>query len=242
MGRITTTLAALALVGTSAAQAASLPVVLQYEVFASATSEAPVGTIITLSLDFAGGLPAETSPPYDSRAPGEDQLAAGQNSRFDDLATATITFSNSARVITGSLGEVLVVNGNASVGDQFRVSYTDNGEDGLSGDLDFFVDSQGIERTADRVTVEFRGPNTLITSNEQFIGTALDDILADPFAWDRLVGGAVPNQAPRRLQIALGDAPGFPEINATLVPVPAALWMFGSALGMLGWVRSKARS
>lgn len=28
--------------------------------------------------------------------------------------------------------------------------------------------------------------------------------------------------------------------TATLVPVPAAVWLFGSALGLLGWVRRKA--
>ena len=28
-------------------------------------------------------------------------------------------------------------------------------------------------------------------------------------------------------------------LNATAVPVPAAVWLFGSALGMLGWMRRK---
>ncbi len=29
-------------------------------------------------------------------------------------------------------------------------------------------------------------------------------------------------------------------VTATLVPVPAAVWLFGSALGLLGWMRRKA--
>ena len=29
-------------------------------------------------------------------------------------------------------------------------------------------------------------------------------------------------------------------IAVTTVPVPAAIWFFGSALGLLGWMRSKA--
>ena len=28
--------------------------------------------------------------------------------------------------------------------------------------------------------------------------------------------------------------------GANLVPIPAALWLFGSALGLLGWMRRKA--
>jgi hypothetical protein len=29
------------------------------------------------------------------------------------------------------------------------------------------------------------------------------------------------------------------NINATVVPVPAAVWLFGSALAGLGWLRRK---
>jgi hypothetical protein len=32
---------------------------------------------------------------------------------------------------------------------------------------------------------------------------------------------------------------GF-TISGTLVPIPAAVWLFGSALGLLGWVRRRA--
>jgi hypothetical protein len=226
---------AVALVGMSAAQAGVLPVTYQYEVFQSASSDAPVGTIITLELGFSGGLPAETAPPYDSGEVGEDQLAGSANSRFDDLATATITFSNSGRMIAGAIGEVLTFNG--ATEDTFRVTFADDTENGLSGDLDFFVDSQSQDRALIGVTAEFKGPSTLI--GDQFIGTALGSIAADPFAWDGVVGSGATTQAPRRLQFRFG-APGFPEINATLVPVPAAVWLFGSALGLLGWMRRKA--
>jgi hypothetical protein len=241
MGKTSALLAAAALVGMSAAHAVSLPVTYQYEVFQSASSDLPVGTIITLELDFAGGLPAETAPPYDSQQVGEDQLASTVNSRFDDLATATITFSNSGRTINGTLGAVLTFNGSVSAGDTFRVSFTDDGEDGLSagnaGDLEFFVDSQATDRTVIGVTAEFKGPNTLLST--QYIGDALDTIDADPFAWTGVVGSGETTQAPRRLQFVFGP-PGSPEINATLVPVPAAVWLFGSALGLLGWIRRRA--
>jgi hypothetical protein len=29
-------------------------------------------------------------------------------------------------------------------------------------------------------------------------------------------------------------------INPVVIPVPAAVWLFGSALGLLGWMRRKA--
>ena len=30
------------------------------------------------------------------------------------------------------------------------------------------------------------------------------------------------------------------NVNEAVVPVPAAAWLFGSALGLLGWIRRKA--
>jgi hypothetical protein len=37
----------------------------------------------------------------------------------------------------------------------------------------------------------------------------------------------------------VGDAVGFDNLTATVVPVPAAVWLFGSGLGALGWFRRK---
>jgi hypothetical protein len=29
-------------------------------------------------------------------------------------------------------------------------------------------------------------------------------------------------------------------INPSIIPIPAAVWLFGSALGLLGWMRREA--
>ena len=37
----------------------------------------------------------------------------------------------------------------------------------------------------------------------------------------------------------IADAVRFERLGATIIPIPAAVWLFGSALGLLGWVRRK---
>jgi hypothetical protein len=45
--------------------------------------------------------------------------------------------------------------------------------------------------------------------------------------------------------IIIGDAPnswvgGVINMSTAVIPVPAAVWLFGSALGLLGWIRRRA--
>ena len=220
---------------------ANAATVLQYQVFNSAFSDVPVGTIITLSLDFdtngdtiAGDLPAQSQPPYDvgaGAAGNEDALGGAQQSRFADIAVAEVTFLG--RTINGINGEVLTFASQSPTGeDRFRITF--EGSE-LSGDLDFDSITQSPPpRQPNGLNIEFVGVEGTI--NDQFIETAL---AVDPFAWTEDAGNGLQTKAPRRLQFTFG-APGFPEINATLVPVPAAVWLFGSALGALGWLRRRS--
>ncbi|MGI9343258.1 MAG: hypothetical protein ACR2QV_10420, partial [Gammaproteobacteria bacterium] len=122
------------IVAVFSSHALAAPVVFTYEVFQSAFTDVAVGTQITVSLDFSPGVPADTSPPYDSGAPGEDQLGGSGNSQFEDLATMTITFDD-GRIINATDGQVTT--GNFSF-DQFRVVH-DAAElaAGAPGDLEF---------------------------------------------------------------------------------------------------------
>ena len=36
-----------------------------------------------------------------------------------------------------------------------------------------------------------------------------------------------------------GDAVLFDDLSYSVVPIPAAVWLFGSSLGLLGWLRRK---
>jgi len=37
----------------------------------------------------------------------------------------------------------------------------------------------------------------------------------------------------------LGLAPGIDNVQLNAIPIPAAVWLFGSGLGLLGWMRRR---
>jgi hypothetical protein len=59
----------------------------------------------------------------------------------------------------------------------------------------------------------------------------------------RLLGGTTAAGGTYQLQTQTGNNSIY-KVNFTtsVVPVPAAVWLFGSALGLLGWIRSRARA
>jgi len=70
------------------------------------------------------------------------------------------------------------------------------------------------------------------------------------FAWafmNRLVSGADSHLSSGQTSVSYSSGGGFAtasgEVLVTMygapIPIPAAIWLFGSALGMLGWLRCK---
>ena len=45
----------------------------------------------------------------------------------------------------------------------------------------------------------------------------------------------------RRIVIELAGSGAIDNITYQVVPVPAAAWLFGSAIGLLGWMRLRSR-
>ena len=213
------------------AMSATLPLVFEYEVFQSAFTDVPVGTIIRAELNLST-VPSQTTPPYDTGAVGEDQLGGSANSRFDDLATLNISFLG--RDIDAAMGSILTFNG-FSTQDTIKVTFSNSSQTEITAadnnDLEFAHPSFG-SRVLQGINMEFNGPTTLL--DNQYVDDALDILANDPFAWTGVAGVGPTTKAPRRLQFAFGT-PGLPEINATLVPVPAAVWLLGSGLiGLVG--------
>ncbi len=65
----------------------------------------------------------------------------------------------------------------------------------------------------------------------------LDNNVISVLSGDLAAGGDV------TIKWLIGGAPGASSFNTftlTQVPVPAAVWLFGSGLGLLGWMRRKA--
>lgn len=65
--------------------------------------------------------------------------------------------------------------------------------------------------------------------------TSATDTSHDSFDWSAVMRVVTPNPL---IQNAI-DVQEF-LVGPAVVPVPAAVWLFGSALGMMGWVRRKA--
>lgn len=89
------------------------------------------------------------------------------------------------------------------------------------------------------------------TSASEILGGGPLAINPDPAVWTSFVfntvaGPDVSGGITLQLTATTGGAEGssadmyYDNIKINVVPVPAAVWLFGSALGLLGWVRRKA--
>jgi hypothetical protein len=86
-------------------------------------------------------------------------------------------------------------------------------------------------------------PNSLLVQGSENLLFAFLAANAAPIV--TAPGGIFDPNALGNYQFALTVASGFTPLDSIamevhVVPVPAAVWLFGSALGLMGWVRRKA--
>jgi hypothetical protein len=121
-----------------------------------------------------------------------------------------------------------------------KVNYTNSGEF-IDGSLQIKgeIDGLGIRKNTTLVTAGISGWN--VTEDENLWGFATSDIVCSPL----LLIECTLNES---VYIALDEAfdgsfnnGKFESLGTavTTVPVPAAAWLFGSALVLLGWVRRR---
>jgi len=116
----------------------------------------------------------------------------------------------------------------------------------------FYLTTSGVQLTADVVGTATNNDNLseMATLNGSAFATGANHWVSDPISISPLFGMTA-NDVAWRIDITLtADTDAIGEIaiieadriivSASTVPVPAAVWLFGSALGLLGWIRRKA--
>lgn len=161
------------------------------------------------------------------------------NLSTDPGAPTSVTFSAGSNTITGTVG------GPGNIGDY--ITFTLGSDQGLTGLVLLEFDSTfGNDRIFHGLNL---GPTSFIPSpatQDNFLGG--NHVNAFEVGTDLLPGLAVPLVG-SGFEVPLGAGtysyliqqtdsdPTNYSLDFQVVPVPAALWLFGSALGLLGWYR-----
>jgi len=166
------------------------------------------------------------------------------NLSTDPEAPTPVSFSAGSNIITGAVG------GPGNVGDYITFTLGTNQQ--LTGlVLLEFQSAMGDSKAFHALNL---GPTSFIPSpstqdnflggnhvNAFEVGTDLLPGLAPPPAGTGLIGSGfdVPLGAGTYSYLFQQTAPDLTNysLDFQVVPIPAALWLFGSALGMLGWYR-----
>jgi hypothetical protein len=108
--------------------------------------------------------------------------------------------------------------------------------DGISTSV-FRID---FDNNATSVSLDALGDNG--SDFAQLNAYSAADVLIDTFLTGQLVSGSFETMTITGADIAYviasgigGDAVGFDNLSAQVIPIPAAAWLFTSALGLLGW-------
>lgn len=117
-----------------------------------------------------------------------------------------------------------------------------------AGLFEFLFSQDVILETIDFFDIEFEendgNPNSRIhlydsLGNEIQRGMWFVPSTGGDNKWDQLNFDSV--SGVRRVVIELAGSGAIDNISYQVVPVPAAVWLFGSALGLLGWMRVRAQ-
>ena len=117
------------------------------------------------------------------------------------------------------------------------------------GQIEFLFSMDVILESVDFFDIELIENDGNPDSEIHLYDSAGDEIMAGMFfvpstggdnLWNQLDFNAV--SGVRKLVIELNGSGAIDNLSFTVVPIPAAAWMFGSALCLLGWMRLRATS
>jgi len=144
-------------------------------------------------------------------------------------------------------GNILIVQERNDCDFQTGFCATPDDEGSRPGGEFEFVFSQAITlESIDFFDIEQIENNHNPNSEIHLFNSAGDEIQAGMFfvpgtggdnLWNRLDFGSVSDV--RRIVIELNGSGAIDNLTYQVVPVPAAAWLFGSAIGLLGWVRRR---
>jgi hypothetical protein len=138
---------------------------------------------------------------------------------FNDVFTPTgFAFNNGVESVTDAM--------------TFRASFFSVTTDG-SGDLTAWVifNEQSAFNEGDFIGIDLANDLNIILNIFDATGYCAEDNVTG-------FCSGVPGADASALQASVFDSPGT-WTKSTVVPVPAAVWLFGSALGLLGWMRRR---
>jgi len=115
------------------------------------------------------------------------------------------------------------------------------------GEFEFLFSSDIILETIDFFDIEDEEDNGSPDSQIHLFDADDDEIQAGMWFVPATGGDNLWNQLDfesvsgvRRIVIEMGGSGAIDNLTYQIVPLPATLWLFGSALGLLGWARSRS--